>query len=315
MPDNGFGTKANSADFLLRLYHVTPRLGDRRRRRRRRSRSARSSRCATRTARSPFPIVNERHARPAADRRRLRHRVGRPRAGRHVLDRRGVRPVPAARRRRPARCSRRRSPFPGGKSPQNPYLAAGRDAADRARSRGFEAMAGSADGRYLYPIVEGAFIDDPTSAAAYIYEFDTDDRRATPAAPGSYQTDTDGNVVGDAFTVERRPAAASSSATTSTAPPSVTKRIYADRPAPTPTPTASSTRTLVVDLLRHRQPRRHRRRPRSPGAYGVGRPVRVPDAVGRDGRPAARRPAAGRQRQQLPGQRRARARARRTTPR
>ena len=25
MPDNGFGTKANSADFLLRLYHVNPR--------------------------------------------------------------------------------------------------------------------------------------------------------------------------------------------------------------------------------------------------------------------------------------------------
>ena len=24
MPDNGFGSKANSADFLLRLYHVTP---------------------------------------------------------------------------------------------------------------------------------------------------------------------------------------------------------------------------------------------------------------------------------------------------
>src|SRR5262249_24848392 len=24
MPDNGYGTKANSADFLLRVYHVTP---------------------------------------------------------------------------------------------------------------------------------------------------------------------------------------------------------------------------------------------------------------------------------------------------
>ena len=24
MPDNGFGTKANSADFLLRLYQITP---------------------------------------------------------------------------------------------------------------------------------------------------------------------------------------------------------------------------------------------------------------------------------------------------
>ena len=24
MPDNGFGAKGNSADFLLRLYHVTP---------------------------------------------------------------------------------------------------------------------------------------------------------------------------------------------------------------------------------------------------------------------------------------------------
>jgi hypothetical protein len=24
MPDNGYGTKANSADYLLRVYHVTP---------------------------------------------------------------------------------------------------------------------------------------------------------------------------------------------------------------------------------------------------------------------------------------------------
>ena len=86
MPDNGFGTKANSADFLLRLYLITPDWetadggpG--------RSRSATSSRCAIPTALDPVPDRQRRHAGAAADRRRLRHRVRRAGRRRQLLDR------------------------------------------------------------------------------------------------------------------------------------------------------------------------------------------------------------------------------------
>ena len=58
-------------------------------------------------------------------------------------------------------------------------------------------------------------------------------------------------------------------------------------------------KTLVLDALEDRQPRPPRRRRR----LRHGRPVLPAGAVVRDGRAAARRPAAPRQRQQLPGQR------------
>ncbi|WP_053206262.1 esterase-like activity of phytase family protein [Jiangella muralis] len=93
-------------------------------------------------------------------------------------------------------------PLPGGlKSPQSPYLAPGETPLVRS-SRGFEAMAASPDGRYLYPIVEGAYVDDPDQRRREIHEFDT--RRGTyTGRTWSYQTHQEANVVGDAFTVSR----------------------------------------------------------------------------------------------------------------
>ena len=87
----------------------------------------------------------------------------------------------------------------GAKSPQNPYLAAGETPRVRA-SRGFEALAGSAGGRYLHPILEGAYTDHPDLRRREVLEFDT----TTGAYTGrtwSYQADQDANVVGDAFSV------------------------------------------------------------------------------------------------------------------
>ncbi|WP_448810158.1 esterase-like activity of phytase family protein [Agromyces bauzanensis] len=87
----------------------------------------------------------------------------------------------------------------GAKSPQNPYLAAGEAPRVRA-SRGFEALAASTSGRYLYPILEGAYLDDPDLRRREILEFDTKTGTYTDRT-WSYQTDQDANVVGDAFTV------------------------------------------------------------------------------------------------------------------
>ncbi|AWB95641.1 glycerophosphodiester phosphodiesterase [Agromyces badenianii] len=91
-------------------------------------------------------------------------------------------------------------PMPGGvKSPQNPYLVAGEAPLVRA-SRGFEALAGSNNGRYLYPVLEGAYVNDPDRRRREILEFDT--KRGTyTERRWSYQTDQDANVIGDAFTV------------------------------------------------------------------------------------------------------------------
>ena len=75
MPDNGFGTKANSADFLLRLYRVRPRWE---------TAAGASGRIEVKDfislrdpdGKIPFPITNGTTPTAPPDRRRLRHRVG-----------------------------------------------------------------------------------------------------------------------------------------------------------------------------------------------------------------------------------------------
>jgi glycerophosphoryl diester phosphodiesterase len=73
--------------------------------------------------------------------------------------------------------------FPDGKSPANPNLATGEVPQVRS-SRGFEAMAASADGTKPYPVVEGSFTHDPCCAAATSTN-STRRPRPTPAAPGT----------------------------------------------------------------------------------------------------------------------------------
>ncbi|KRE23606.1 esterase-like activity of phytase family protein [Agromyces sp. Soil535] len=91
-------------------------------------------------------------------------------------------------------------PLPGGaKSPQNPYLQAGETPRVRA-SRGFEALAGSASGRFLFPVVEGPYADETDLRRREVLEFDTRAGAYTGRA-WNYETDQDANVVGDAFAV------------------------------------------------------------------------------------------------------------------
>ena len=92
-------------------------------------------------------------------------------------------------------------PFPDGMSPQNPYLQPGQ-ATRIGASRGFEAMGGSADGKHLYPILEGAFTDDADQRRRWIYEFDTTSGHYT-GTRWAYQTDEATNFAGDAFTVKK----------------------------------------------------------------------------------------------------------------
>jgi len=192
MPDNGFGSKANSRSFILRLYKVRPDW----RAHTVRILSAISLRDPD--LKVPWPIVNE----GTADRILTGGdfdiesvRIGNDGtlwfgeefgpfivhadATGKVLDA----PVP----------------LPGVMGPDNPMLL-GR-ANNLNASSGFEGMALSKDGRTLYPFLEGAVAGDD-AATRRVYEFDVDSRRYT-GRRWTYKLDDAAYSVSDAVAVDR----------------------------------------------------------------------------------------------------------------
>ncbi|WP_309064929.1 esterase-like activity of phytase family protein [Microbacterium sp.] len=197
-PDNGFGSKGNSADFLLRNYLVRPDF---------QTADGGSGEIAVerfisyndRNGLLDFPIVND-----GTQERLLTgadfdiESVVRAKDGTFwVGEEFGPFLLHFS-----ADGTLLEKPFSldGVKSPQNPYLQPGETPRLRA-SRGFEALAGSKNGRYLYPIVEGAYSDDADLRRREILEFDTRSGAYTDRT-WSYQTDQEANVIGDAFTVK-----------------------------------------------------------------------------------------------------------------
>lgn len=199
LPDNGFGTKANSRDFLLRLYDITPNW------------ETASGGLGTIAVNGfiqlndandvlTFPIVNE----------------GQP--GRLLtggdFDIESVQQVSDG----TLWIGEEFGPFllhvaadgtvlglvepPFGKSPQNPFLGAGETPVVRP-SRGFEALAQSPDGTTLYPIVEGYFAGqtgaDQLRRAIYAFDVGTG---AYTSSSWQYRTDAPENVIGDAVGLE-----------------------------------------------------------------------------------------------------------------
>jgi hypothetical protein len=175
MPDNGFGSKQNSRSFILRVYRV---------------------RAAWETARGgagevevldwidlrdtgeriPFAIVRE-----GSDDRLLTGGDFDPESMRVARD--GtlwfgdefgpfLLHTDAAGRVLDAPI-----PTPGVRSPDYPGIAP--DRVNLARSNGFEGMALSADGRKLYPALEGPLTTDPDKTRRWIYEFDLRRERYT----------------------------------------------------------------------------------------------------------------------------------------
>ncbi|MBW9092750.1 esterase-like activity of phytase family protein [Microbacterium jejuense] len=196
-PDNGFGSKGNSADFLLRNYLVRPdwqtAAGG--------TGEIRIERFVSYNDRNhvlDFPIVND----GTADRLLTGadfdiESVVKAKDGTFWV---GEEFGPFL-LHFDADGTLLQKPFSldGAKSPQNPYLQPGETPRVRA-SRGFEALAASVNGRYLYPVVEGSFADDPDLRRREIREFDTR-AGAYTGRSWSYQTDQEPNVIGDAFTV------------------------------------------------------------------------------------------------------------------
>jgi hypothetical protein len=192
MPDNGFGNKANSRSFILRLYKVKPRWD-------RQTVTVREAiTLSDPDGKVPFPIVNEN-----TEERILTggdfdvESVRRAPDGTfwfgeefgpfivHTDARGRVLDAPV--------------PLPRVFSPDNPFLL-GRTP-NLGGSSGFEAMALSHDGKTLYPILEGAVIgDDPLIRR--VYEFDVSDRRYT-GRTWTYRMTQTGLLVSDAVAFGR----------------------------------------------------------------------------------------------------------------
>ncbi|HEY7068941.1 MAG TPA: esterase-like activity of phytase family protein, partial [Acidimicrobiales bacterium] len=203
MPDNGFGAKNNSADFLIRAYYVRPDF-----------KTARggSGTMAVDTGagqfisfRDPdhrigFPIVNE----ASADRLLTGGDIDPESLQRGsdgdlwVGDEFGpwILHFDATGRLLDA-------PFatPGGlMSPNNPFL--GGRPATQPNSRGFEAMAISPNGAFLYPTLEGATVAEAPSTRRIVFEFSTRDKAFT-GRTWEYRTEQPAYMVADMWGIDR----------------------------------------------------------------------------------------------------------------
>src|SRR5918998_1334586 len=176
MPDNGFGKKGNSSDFLLRVYSIRPdfETAD--------GGSGEISYGEFVQLRDPdrwvpFEITNENSEDRLLtgadfDNESVRQ-DGRgdlwfgDEFGPFLLHTDAEGRVPEA-----------PIPLPGVKTKENPTLEA-HEEPNLSASSGFEGMSISEDGNTLYPILEGALKDDPDQGQRVIYQFDLGNKRYT----------------------------------------------------------------------------------------------------------------------------------------
>jgi glycerophosphoryl diester phosphodiesterase len=166
MPDNGYGAKTNSGDFLLRLYRIRPNFE-----------TAKGGdgtvavlgfvQLSDPDAEITFPLFRGDRLLTGAD-----------------LDIESVRPARDGtlwfgdefgpfllHTDATGKVLEAPIPLPGVQSPQNPFLP-DPDAWTLRGSRGFEGMARSIDGKTLYPMLEGALRNDPDPRRRIVHEFD-----------------------------------------------------------------------------------------------------------------------------------------------
>jgi hypothetical protein len=197
MPDNGYGAKDNSEDFLLRVYRIEPEL-----------KTARGGsgevdierfvQLRDPNSKIPFALTRSDRLLTGSDFDLESFRVARDGTfwfgeefGPFLLhtDSSG-------------RVLEAPYPLPGVQSPQNPFLGSGTP--NLPPSRGFEPMALSVDGKTLYPMLEGALTTDPDPRRRIINEFDLKRKRYTDRK-WQYRTDAafPNAVIGDMTAVDK----------------------------------------------------------------------------------------------------------------
>lgn len=193
MPDNGYGAKATSGDFLIRAYYVHP--------------DFKTARGGTGDVtvgdfiqfRDPNNVIGFPIVRGATDR---------------FLTGGDIDPESLQRGRNgdlwvgdefgpwilhfdsSGRLLDAPVPMPGDlKSPNNPFLVPGQPAT-QPNSRGLEAMAISPNGKFLYPALEGATVADPDQSRRHIFEFSIKDKEFT-GRQWEYRVEAAANMVSD----------------------------------------------------------------------------------------------------------------------
>ena len=91
-------------------------------------------------------------------------------------------------------------PLPGVKSPQNPFL--GGETPNLPGSKGFEGMSITANGKTLYPMLEGALTTDPDQRRLRIHEFDVEGRAYT-GKQWFYRLESAAHAIGDLTAVTK----------------------------------------------------------------------------------------------------------------
>jgi hypothetical protein len=216
MSDNGFGAKENSPDYVLRVYRLSPDF---------RTRHGGSGTVGVKsyiTLRDPdrkitFPIVADREFYPGPT-GPSPYPVD-PAIRRHRLLTGGDFDIESFRQAHDGtlwfgdefgpflihtdatgKVLEAPYPLPGVQSPQNPFLGSG--TFNLPRSKGFEGMAISPNGRFLYPMLEGALTTDPDQRRLIINEFDIERRRYT-GRQWFYRMEDAAYAIGDLTTVEK----------------------------------------------------------------------------------------------------------------
>jgi hypothetical protein len=206
MSDNGFGAQNNSADYVLRVYRISPDF------RTRHDGDGTIDVRAFFTLRDPqqhinFQIVADRELYyssaipidPAIRERRLLTGAD--------FDIESFREAPDGtlwfgdefgpfllHTDRSGRVLEKPYPLPGVQSPQNPFL--GSNTPNLPSSRGFEGMAITPDGKTLYPMLEGPLTTDADQQRLIINQFDIKKRRYT-GKQWFYHLEVAGYSIGD----------------------------------------------------------------------------------------------------------------------
>ena len=211
MPDNGFGAKDNSPDYVLRVYRISPDF---------KTKHGGSGDIEVKsfiTLRDPhrrinFPIVAD--ARPLS----REHHPGRSAIQRNRWLTGGDFDIESVREAHDGtlwfgdefgpflihtdatgKVLEAPFPLPNVMSPQNPFLGSG--AFNLPRSKGFEGHGHQPNGKTLYPMLEGALTTDPDQRRLIINEFDIRSRRYT-GRQWFYRLDDPAFAIGDLTTVE-----------------------------------------------------------------------------------------------------------------
>jgi hypothetical protein len=197
MPDNGYGRKENSTDWLLRIYRIRPRF---------RTAAGGSGSASVDgfislrdpDGRLPFPLVRQDRVLTGADidpESIFQLADGTFWIGDEFgpwmlhFDRAGRLLEPPV-------------SLPGVKSPQNPELAPG-EAPTLGRSKGFEAAALGSDQRHAYVFLEGPLLADPDQRRRLVEELDLRTRRFT-GRRWAYRAEDPDSLVADAKLIAGR---------------------------------------------------------------------------------------------------------------